>query len=112
MVRDRTPSRFRFYFADVGPVELWGYPKGKQQTLKMAFDYQIAPLFMEREPFDVYMVDGRWRVACVMASFLHAIHTGGDLNKTRVLLHDYTERRQPIYKSIHVVANVEAARTC
>ena len=93
--RSHVPDRFRFYFADVGPTGEKGDPKSSKKLAKMALDYQIAPLRIERDPFDIYFVDGRWRVACVMASFLHAIHSGGDMNKSRVVLHDYAGRGRP-----------------
>lgn len=38
---------------------------------------------------DVYLVDGRWRVACACTSFLHAMSTGADMERVRVLVHDY-----------------------
>jgi protein O-GlcNAc transferase len=72
----------------------------------MILDYQIAPLFLEKKPFDVYMVDGRWRVACVMACFLHAMHCGGDMRKIRVILHDYIAER-PNYVIVEKVAKIE-----
>jgi hypothetical protein len=111
MVRDRAPDRFRFFFADVGKTGEWGVPvddngKRRASTSKMMLDYQIAPLFLEKKPFDVYMVDGRWRVACVMACFLHAMHTGGDLKKIRVILHDFRERTVS-YGDVTKVAKIE-----
>jgi hypothetical protein len=110
-VRDRAPDRFRFFFADVGKTGEWGYPvndKGQKRktTSKMMLDYQIAPLFLEKKPFDVYMVDGRWRVACVMVCFLHATQTGGDLKKIRVILHDYSNR-EGMYDVVEDVAKIE-----
>ena len=107
-VRERSPDLYRFYFADIGETGMWGFPKTKPLTAKMKFNYQIAPLFIERDPFDVYLVDGRFRVACVMASFLHAMDTGAIMNKTRVLLHDFKmrEKRQE-YGVVKNVAKVE-----
>lgn len=106
--RSKAPDRFRFYFADVGPTRGWGYPRNAALK-KNPFDYQISPLFVEREPFDVYLVDGRWRVACVMASFLHAIHTGGNMSKIRVVLHDYFNRggSDGRYRIVESIALVE-----
>jgi hypothetical protein len=107
--RSHAPDRFRFSFADVGPTREWGQPVSNKTLAKMALDYQIAPLFVERDPFDVYFVDGRWRVACVMTSFLHAIHTGGDLNRIRVVLHDYDGRGGPegSYGAVESIATIE-----
>ena len=59
----RSPDLYRFYFADIGETEMWEFPKIEPLTAKMKFNYQIAPLFIERDPFDVYLVDGRFRVA-------------------------------------------------
>ncbi|KAL7563835.1 hypothetical protein ACA910_019565 [Epithemia clementina (nom. ined.)] len=66
-------SHFRFYFADVGVTGMWGKPV-KPLLPKNVWNYQLAPLLSEVQPFDVYMVDGRWRQACLLASFLHASH--------------------------------------
>jgi hypothetical protein len=80
-------SHFRFYYADIGDTKMWGYPvDGTLQ--KIQYNYQIAPLVMEDKPFDVYLVDGRFRVACACISFLHAIKTGGDMERIRVGIHD------------------------
>lgn len=105
--RSQVPDRFRFSFADVGPTREWGNPVANKTLAKMALDYQLSPLQVERDPFDVYLVDGRWRVACVMASFLHAIKTGGDMSKVRVILHDYSEGRSGSYGIVESIATVE-----
>jgi hypothetical protein len=86
--REKSPEHFRFYFADTGATGAWGYPKGGVALPKSTFQYQLMPLFAESRPFDVYMVDGRWRVPCVIASFLHASSRGADHQQTIVLLHD------------------------
>lgn len=106
MARSNAPHRFRFYFADIGPTKEWGNPVVNGTLAKMALDYQIAPLHSERDPFDVYFVDGRWRVACVMASFLHAMQSGGDMNKIRVVLHDY-DMREVSYGIVESIATIE-----
>jgi hypothetical protein len=56
---------------------------------KSPWQYQVAPLESELEPFDVYMVDGRYRVPCVLLSFLHASARGANHDDTiLVLMHD------------------------
>jgi hypothetical protein len=109
MARSHAPDRFRFYFADVGSTKEWGNPVSNETLAKMALNYQIAPLRVERDPFDIYFVDGRWRVACVMASFLHAIQSGGDMNTIRVVLHDYAGRGGPTgsYGFVESIATIE-----
>ena len=67
---------FRFYFADIGPTKKWGYPKNGT-LLKNKFNYQVSSLLSEKnKPFDVYMVDGRYRFPCVLISLLHAASSG------------------------------------
>lgn len=80
-------SHFRFYFADVGATKEWGVPE-KPLLPKNVLNYQLVPLMAEMQPFDVYMVDGRWRQACLLASFLHASERGAPHNQTIVLMHD------------------------
>lgn len=82
-------DNYRFYFADIGPTVAWGYPKDRLNApSKSIYHYQIMPLAAEKEAFDVYMSDGRWRIPCLIASFLHASARGGDPRKTIGLLHD------------------------
>jgi hypothetical protein len=83
-------THFRFYFADIGETKPWGFPREKLP--KNVLDYQVIPLISEAQPFDVYMVDGRWRLACLLLSFLHAHARGADPSHTTVLLHDCIEQ--------------------
>lgn len=105
MARDRVSSTYRFYFADIGPTVEWGYPADRKHIpSKAIYQYQIMPLAAEIQPFDVYMVDGRFRVPCMIASFLHASARGANPNHTIVLLHDcfraeyYKNGKEPIPK--------------
>lgn len=70
MVREQVDPRYRFYLADIGATLDWGVPA--QKLDKSVLHYQLVPLIVEQQPFDVYLVDGRWRQACMLASFLHA----------------------------------------
>ncbi len=80
-------DHFRFYFADIGKTVKWGYPVNEKFS-KLTYNYQIAPLASELEAFDVYLVDGRYRVACACVSFLHAMKHNGDMTKILVGVHD------------------------
>jgi len=80
-------SHFRFSFADIGSTGNLGYPK--DSTLqKIQYNYQVAPLQVENAPFDVYLVDGRYRVASACVCLLHAMSRGGDMEKVLVGIHD------------------------
>lgn len=82
-------NMFRFQFADIGATLAWGKPEN-QGLAKIAYNYQIAPLVNELKAFDVYLVDGRYRVACACISFLHALkYYGEDLKNQRI--HDHVD---------------------
>ena len=87
MARQNVSNHFRFYFADIGTTKIWGHPTDPTLA-KNILHYQLMPLIVEDQPFDIYMSDGRWRIPCMMASFLHASARGADPVDTIVLLHD------------------------
>jgi hypothetical protein len=87
LARDKVSSHFRFYFADIGTTIKWGHPQDAELS-KNILHYQLMPLIVEDQPFDVYMADGRWRIPCMIVSFLHASARGADPMDTIVLLHD------------------------
>ena len=101
--RYQVAKHFRFSFADIGQTRKWGSPA--EDLAKNIWNYQIAPLMMEPLPFDVYLADGRWRVGCMLISFLHASarrntlppHQQKNLTDTLVLIHDCT--RQGLHKA-------------
>ena len=89
--KDANRSHFRFNYGDIGNTGNFGHPKDSSLQ-KIQYDYQIASLILEDSPFDVYLVDGRYRVACACLSFLHAIKTGGDMETVRVAIHDNDQK--------------------
>ena len=89
--RNEAPTHFKFYFADVGDTKAWGVPTDENLP-KQTMQYQVAPLLSELFSFDVYLVDGRYRVACVCLAFLHAEKFGA--KEVIVLMHDYGARPQ------------------
>ena len=97
LARDKVSTHFRFYLADIGQTGAWGTPM--EDLPKQILNYQLAPLMAETQAFDVYMVDGRWRFACLMASFLHASARQG--KAPTVLVHDC--QREAYHKADHLL---------
>jgi hypothetical protein len=64
-VRESVTSTYRFYLADIGPATSFGFPTSPALS-KQVLNYQLLPLIIEPYAFDVYLVDGRWRLACVL----------------------------------------------
>jgi len=109
----RTNSKldhFRFNFADIGASKEWGHPQNSLLQ-KINYNYQLAPLVLEDEAFDVYLVDGRYRVACACVSFLHAIKTGGDMALIKVGVHDNHFNSNRHYDVLTDVADVVIKNT-
>jgi hypothetical protein len=103
----KVAAHFRFYLGDIGKTAEWGFPLKKLD--KAYLNYQLVPLASEPEPFDVYFVDGRFRFACMMASFLHASarKTSKD-DQTMVILHDC--QRKEYHKADHLLNLTFASR--
>jgi hypothetical protein len=68
---------------------------------KIPLDYMTQPLTSEPKAFDFYLVDGRYRVACALISFLHALSRGASRDHIRVAIHDYIAREQ-VYNDIEI----------
>jgi hypothetical protein len=121
MARRKVSDHFRFYYGDTGNTGAWGVPEDPKLP-KNIVDYQLGALGAERLPFDVYMVDGRYRLPLLLLSFLHASSRGGNAQDTTVLLHDcYVEgfskvddinkrRRGKYHKADHILEMVDHSR--
>jgi len=95
-------DHFRFFFADIGKTRQVGHPVDNRLK-KIPYDYQIMPLVGETEAFDVYVIDGRYRIACACVSLLHALSCNGDMEKIRFAFHDYSRQ---MYHAFEAVADV------
>ena len=104
-VRAASPLHYRFSFADIGPTVEWGYPA--EWTGKRVLTYELGPLATELEPFDVYLIDGRFRVACVAVSVLHA--AAGGRTDSIFLLHDYADRENRYGEVLKITDKVAQA---
>ena len=98
---------FRFHFSDIGRTRAFSFPTKSHN--KNFYNYQIESLMAELEPFDFYLIDGRYRVACAIMSFLHAMKYGADMTKVRVGIHDNDKVRRG-YHVMKRLANVRIER--
>lgn len=117
--RDKSPHHFQFLSGDIGPTREWGFPTHPRLRKSMLL-YELMPLWSQKEAFDVYFIDGRWRPACVLLSFLHASDRGrgggedeADKSKSVMVgIHDYFERQQ-YHRLEELLVKVESAsRAC
>ena len=93
-IRERVPEYYRFHLADIGTTVAWGYPASEHTKFKWPLASSAA-LEAEEFKFDVYFIDGRFRVASFARALMH-----GDV----VGIHDMRTRNNTQYKDIHTVA--------
>ena len=90
-VMKNAPPHCRFHWADIGAIKKHSHPTDNRARPKWPLA-SMAALAAEEEPFDFHLVDGRFRVASIAASMLHALLGG----KRDALfgIHDYKKRRK------------------
>jgi hypothetical protein len=94
---------------NIGLTEHWGMPvftKPTRRRLRRWEEYAKAPWRYYRtigQQPDLILVDGRFRVACVLESLLSL----SPLSGTQILLDDYVGR--PYYDMVEQFANIELA---
>lgn len=104
MAREKSNmGHFRFYLADIGETKAWGVPV--QDLKKNVYNYQLSALSSEAKPFDVYLVDGRYRVACAAACFLHAASRGANMSNVQVGVHDQDHLSRGYHAALTTIAD-------
>ncbi|GHC30442.1 tetratricopeptide repeat protein [Aidingimonas halophila] len=75
---------------DIGPTKEWGYPVSLYKKDKFP-GYSLA-IHEYKEAFDLILVDGRFRVACILSSIRHILENHDDPSKARIFVHDFWNR--------------------
>ena len=88
--RSRNPA-YQMEFVDIGPTGAWGYPVEEKHKDRWPDYYNVID---NLEPFDVYLVDGRFRVACACKALLHG-HSS-----SHILLHDAWRRSYAVLETV------------
>lgn len=79
-------QRLSFQHIDIGKVGAWGVPLESDKI--ECFPHYSLAIFQQKNNFDIVFVDGRFRVACILASIMHC------MPHTRILVHDFNNRPQ------------------
>lgn len=86
-IMEISPAHYRFHWADLGTIKEWGHPVSTITMPKWSFA-STAALAAEKQAFDFYFIDGRFRVASFAVAFLHASTFGKKADQFRVGIHD------------------------
>ncbi|EHD22011.1 hypothetical protein BrE312_2631 [Brenneria sp. EniD312] len=74
-------------FADIGPTKEWGYPV--DNTKKEHFPRYSESILKYDNPFDLILVDGRFRVACTLNAIKHSLKQQKNVADTLIFIHDF-----------------------
>lgn len=75
---------------DIGPTREWGYPISSEHSHKFA-NYSHA-IKAHDYPFDLILVDGRFRVACTATTIQHILDHHRSPEDARIFIHDFWDR--------------------
>lgn len=93
-------QRLSFFHVDIGKTGAWGVPL--ELNKRESFPNYSKQIFTHRNDFSMVFVDGRFRVACILASIIYC------KANTRILVHDFNNR--PHYHK--VVEFLDFVDTC
>lgn len=79
-------GRLEFFIANIGETSTWGMPIDNSRY-HLWPNYSLGP-FNNRSNFDLILIDGRFRVACALAS-IATLHS-----KPTILFHDFWTRKK------------------
>ncbi|MDO0946518.1 O-linked N-acetylglucosamine transferase, SPINDLY family protein [Chromohalobacter israelensis] len=77
---------------DIGPTKEWGFPVSAEESEK--FPAYSQEIFNHEHFFDFVLVDGRFRVACTLATILHTLTFSDTPEKTKIFIHDFWNREE------------------
>ncbi|WP_275287423.1 CDC27 family protein [Halomonas elongata] len=94
---------------DIGPTREWGFPADVKES--HFFQEYSRAIFQHCQPFDLILVDGRFRVACAMTAIEHISRNPCKGRDSYIFIHDFWNRPHyhVVLKFLDVVESVESA---
>lgn len=106
LIKRSLGDRLVIHYVDIGPTKNWGYPVDEEKAEN--FYKFSSSVFQLRQINDVdtILVDGRFRVACVLQSVLQC----GENKGLKILIHDYSFREEyhVVEKYLDLVEKVQS----
>ncbi len=105
ILRHSENRRLSIFLVNIGPTGDWGYPEPDNDP--SLFEAYSSSVFqsMDAKSIDLALVDGRFRVACILKIIL-SCHNNQKLN---ILVHDFWNRQQyhVVLKYLDVLKKVD-----
>lgn len=76
---------------DIGPTGSWGYPI-EIENHHQKFPSYSRSIFEHDIPFDLVLVDGRFRVSCALSTIEYAMKRNTLRESLRIFIHDFWNR--------------------
>ena len=89
-LQDKLGQQCQIKVVDIGPTGDWGYPLTEQ---KDKFPLYSQSILEHAQSFDLILIDGRFRVACIMTAIEH-IEKNKSQDKSLIFIHDFWNRPQ------------------
>lgn len=102
IIRRALGKRLYFSYCDIGPVKKWGRPINDEQRASYP-QYAQAILKSAEAPIDLVLIDGRFRIACL----LECILSDKTNENTRIIFHDFWDR--PHYHVVLPFVQIESS---
>ncbi|MDR3571114.1 MAG: hypothetical protein P4L81_02860 [Candidatus Pacebacteria bacterium] len=86
----------KLVYVDIGPTGDWGYPVDQSAQSRWPRYHEIIWDFEESREADLYMIDGRFRVACFAKTVINCDHN------SIIGFHDFASRKH--YHCVYEIA--------
>ena len=100
---ERLGEHCQVQVVDIGPTREWGYPVNNSGRGRFP-EYSEA-IHLHDQSFDMILVDGRFRVACVLNAIEHTLERAASPGDTRIFIHDFWDR--PHYHAVLEFLDIE-----
>lgn len=110
MIKEELDEKCQIDAVDIGPTGAWGYPLDYKN--QASFPRYSQAIFKHDQPFDLILVDGRFRVACALASVQYVLTHHPKPRAARIFIHDFWNRLSSyatVLEYLEPVAQAESA---
>lgn len=103
IAKNEAKGRLEIFQVDIGPTKEWGYPVNDYARERFP-DYSDAVFGRKEVKYDLILIDGRFRIACVLAALIHQ-----GKNNPIVAIHDFwfTDSYHVVLKYLEVVEKAD-----
>ena len=107
-LKQRLGETCQVHAENIGPTKEWGFPAS--DVARHRFPAYSEAIHRHDQAFDLILVDGRFRVACVLNAIRHTLNVSDQPGETRLFIHDFWNRRH-YHAVLEFLVEEESAET-